>query len=405
MQLFTRFVFLLFSFSLSLSSVWTKGYILTPKVNFVSSTFDFSKLVADFGLEEIASFEFESGLLPVYTSNHGALLSSRHQLSVYFDIEEDLEIRLDSVDQQFVFDSSVQEQRDSEGHSGDAWHLSRVTSRNPVDTHSFPYNSAGSCHRNGDLVINTYIVDTGIDVTHPQFEGRAQWGSNFVDSQDTDCNKHGTHVAGLVGSKDYGVCVDANLFAVKVLNCGGSGSLSGVIKGIEWVFKKHTNDSVKYSNKTVKSVINMSLGGGYSAALNKVVERCAGEKNFYIVVAAGNENADACRGSPAGVSSVLTVMASDIDDNRAWFSNWGECANMYGPGVNVLSTVPGGGTEELSGTSMASPVVTGVLLHYLDMYPKKNMAGITKTMLKKSTKDVIKGNKQKTTNALVYLRR
>ncbi|NDC95076.1 hypothetical protein EB077_07215 [bacterium] len=115
------------------------------------------------------------------------------------------------------------------------WHLQRITGSN---SQYYRYNTTGSCHTNPNVIVNTYILDTGIDVTHPQFGGRAKWLTNFADTLDTDCQGHGTHVAGLVGSKDYGVCVDANLFAVKVLDCNGSGSLSGVIKGIEFVYKQ-----------------------------------------------------------------------------------------------------------------------------------------------------------------------
>jgi cerevisin len=255
------------------------------------------------------------------------------------------------------------------------------------------------------LRIDTYIVDTGIDVEHSQFGGRAVWGNNFVDSTDTDCNNHGTHVAGLIGSKEYGVCKDANLYAVKVLDCNGSGSLSGVIKGIEWVYKTHVTRT-KTLSKKIKSIINMSLGGGFSRALNKAIEY--GVKNnddFYVVVAAGNEDEDACNGSPSSVKSIFTVMASDKDDNRAWFSNWGSCADIYSPGVNVLSTIPNGKTAVYSGTSMASPILAGVLNHYVDMYSDLNMLEIKEKVLSMSTKNAISGKKKSTVSDLIYLER
>jgi cerevisin len=257
------------------------------------------------------------------------------------------------------------------------------------------------------LSIDTYIVDTGIDITHPEFEGRATWGSNFADSKDTDCNNHGTHVSGLVGSLSYGVCTDANLIAVKVLDCNGSGSTSSVIKGIEWAFNSHLQKSKNDTGgKTVKSIINMSLGGGYSRALNKALETTVRNNNFYVVVAAGNENEDACNASPASSKSILTVMASDMDDNRAWFSNWGKCANIYAPGVNVLSTIPNNQFASYSGTSMASPVTAGVLNHYLDMFPSYNMKQIMEAISKYSSHNVIQGgSKPSTVSNLIYLSR
>jgi cerevisin len=122
-------------------------------------------------------------------------------------------------------------------------------------------------------------------------------------------------------------------------------------------------------------------------------------------VAAGNENNDACNTSPASVKSIFTVMASDKNDNRAWFSNWGACADIYAPGVNVLSTIPGGGTAMYSGTSMASPVMAGVLNHYVDMYPNNNLKQIKKKVMKLATTGVVIGDKSDTVNDLVYLNR
>ena len=383
---------LLFTFGMS------TRYILTPKLTEINSLLDIHSVSERYNLEFLAKFEGDGeNPLVFYTGKDTHVLQHISILSQIYDIEEDVEISLSGAEKkQFV----LVKETDSV-----PWHLERVTKRKPTYENQYPYTQSGTCHNNSDVLINTYVVDTGIDIDHPQFESRAVWGANFADEEDTDCNNHGTHVAGLIGSRDYGVCKDANLYAVKVLDCRGSGSLSGVIRGIEWVFKKHTQTS-RVSGKQVKSIINMSLGGGYSNALNRAVERCLMKNNdFYIVVAAGNENQDTCGVSPASAENVISVMASDERDNRAWFSNWGKCAVIYSPGVDVLSTIPGGDTARYSGTSMASPVVAGVLNHYLDMYPQHSQKQMKEIMQQLATKNVIRGKTTDTSNNLVYLSR
>lgn len=389
------FIFTTFfvSFITFFTTSFAKNYILTPKDE---SGF---ALASEHNLEPLANF----GDLIFYTTTDKNLNRYHSTLTEYFDIEEDKPVSIFSSNVKSNFNKYFKIQK-----SEAPWHLDRVTKRQlPLDG-SFPLSTKGSCHTRDELLINTYIVDTGIDTEHPEFEGRAVWGANFADNKDTDCNNHGTHVAGLVGSKSYGVCVDANLYAVKVLDCGGSGSTSGVIQGIQWAFKHHRETSSKtkaLSGKLAKGIINMSLGGGYSDAINRAVDYCVeNDENFYIVVAAGNENNDACRTSPASSSKVLTVMASDKSDNRAWFSNWGSCADVYAPGVDVLSTIPDGKTAKYSGTSMASPVMAGVLNHYVDKFPNKNMDKLKKKVLSKSSKGVISTEKPNTPNLLAYLK-
>lgn len=400
------------------------GYVLFPKQDSVTSFMNtqqaytfYTGMAQRFGLNEIANFDRE---LPFYTLSHDTVVANRNVLGQVFQIEENRRITLNDAvlgGGKGVWVSAADrvsaDRVSADRVSADSvpWHLARVSQKKLPLGDKFPYADAGSCHTNNATVINTYIVDTGIDITHPEFEGRASWSANFADDLDTDCNNHGTHVAGLVGSRSYGVCVDAKLFAVKVLDCEGSGSLSGVVQGIEWVYKQHLAQkraSVRSdgTGPVIKSLINMSLGGGYSPAINRAVETCVkNEEHFYIVVAAGNENSDSCRVSPASVKNILTVMASDKDDNRAWFSNWGSCSNVYSPGVDVLSTIPGGKRATYSGTSMASPVMAGVLNHYIDMFPEQNMAQMMKTVAKLATKDTIEGEKPKTVNLLAYLRR
>lgn len=383
---------------LSIANFGLSNYILTPKENLLNSNVFKQKEWKEFAEEHNLSLlaEFSDNMV-FYTTDKESYNMYKNTLVKFYDIEEDQQI---SLGQSFTFKLG------NEKSASEAWHLNRIVQGKNVDkTFAFPYSHPGQCHTNTEYVIDTYIVDTGIDINHPQFEGRAKWLANFADGIDRDCNNHGTHVAGLVGSKDYGVCVDANLYAIKVLTCEGSGSLSGVIRGIELAYQTHQTKT-KASSKKVKSLINMSLGGGRSVALNKAVEACvANDPNFYVVVAAGNEDNDACDTSPAGVSSVLTVMASDSSDNRAWFSNWGRCANVYSPGVDILSTFPDNKTATISGTSMASPVMAGVLNHYIDMFPEYTMADMLDYVKKVSTKNVIYNNKKYTKNYFVYLNR
>jgi subtilisin family serine protease len=269
------------------------------------------------------------------------------------------------------------------------WYLNRIVNKQFSEKEFQKYDCLV------DQNVITYVVDTGIDIQHSEFESRATWGANFVDYENTDCNMHGTHVAGLIGSKTYGVCKNANLVAVKVLNCEGSGSYSGVIKGLEWVYKQHSSQQ--------KSIINMSLGGGKSKIIDAIIQKLVDTKGIYVVVAAGNENSDSCNSSPAGVLDAMTVMASDIMDNKAYFSNWGQCADLYSPGVNILSTIPNEKTRILSGTSMASPIVAGVMNHYIEAYPELDMKELKELMLKNSTKNNVKKNPMDTNNFLVYL--
>lgn len=210
--------------------------------------------------------------------------------------------------------------------------------------------------------VRAYIIDTGIDTSHADLHVVEH--VNFAGGPNKDCHGHGTHVAGTVGALDntrdvVGVAPDIELVGVKVLGCGGTGSTSGVIMGVDWVT----------ANAVLPAVANMSLGGGASAALDEAVLNSAAAGIFY-AVAAGNDGDDACLGSPAraGAGSdngVMTTAATDSADQEASFSNYGACVDIWAPGVGVLSTKKGGGTTTYSGTSMASPHVAGGAALYL----------------------------------------
>ncbi|KAL6044470.1 Regulatory P domain of the subtilisin-like proprotein convertase [Balamuthia mandrillaris] len=249
------------------------------------------------------------------------------------------------------------------------WGLDRIDQRSVDLTGKFRYKSSAGQN------VDAYIIDTGIQVTHKQFEGRAEWGTNTAgDGQGRDCHGHGTHVAGTVGSLYYGVAKKTTLIAVKVLACDGYGSDATVIAGVEWATNHHHSKQNKRP-----SVANMSLGGGFSPALNEAVNASITAGITY-AVAAGNDDYDACFVSPASVETAITVGATEIaniksyeKDARSYYSNYGSCLSVLAPGTLIKSTWIGESDEEvktISGTSMASPHVAGVAALFLDVNPE-----------------------------------
>jgi len=375
--------------------LFSLGFAATSKYILTSKNVKSDLIAQDHNLELLAKFSD----VTFYTTTHDNLMKYKRTFSDFYQIEEDMEIKLNN--QEFKSNTNLNvnilQNKTNLIVAPVPWHLGRITNRNLPLGEKFPYDK---CHTNTDIDIHTYVIDTGIDIHHPEFEGRATWLANFVDSDDTDCQSHGTHCAGLIGSKTYGVCKDAKLFAVKVLDCQGSGSTSSVISGIAYAFKRHLQQ-----DKKVRSIVSMSLGGGFSYALNKAVLATTKDNHFYFAAAAGNENADACKTSPASVKEIFTVMASDRNDNRAWFSNWGKCADIYSPGVDIISTIPNGKTASYSGTSMACPALVGVLNHYIDQNPELAMRELKEKVLSDATNDHIIGDKKQTSNLLVFLNR
>jgi hypothetical protein len=204
--------------------------------------------------------------------------------------------------------------------------------------------------------VSAYVVDTGITTGHVDFEGRVSQGFTSINdgSGTGDCNGHGTHVAGTIASKTYGVAKQATLVPVRVLDCNGSGYLSGVVAGLDWVAQNW--------QPGLAAVVNMSLGGGISSTLDSAVASLV-SKGLTVVVAAGNSASDACNSSPARTPGAVTVAASSVTDGFASFSNFGACVDLIAPGVNITSTWFNSttATAVLSGTSMAAPHVAGVV--------------------------------------------
>ena len=379
------------------------NYIMTPKqenVHLLSDSF-----LKEHNINNLATFNDYS----IYKVNPENYIKYKSTLNEIFEVERDQMIYLNYIESPKRNSKKFKIQGQNNHQLNHfminiPWHLDRIDEKESVYDNQYRYNMSGSCHQNENVHIDTYVIDTGIDKKHDEFNGRVTWLANFVDNMDIDCQSHGTHCAGIVGSQTYGVCKDANLFAIKVLDCRGSGSLSGVIQGIEYAYQRHLEESEK-SDKIHKSIISMSLGGGYSKIVNTAVEKTLENEHFYVVVAAGNEDNDACKVSPASANGVLTVMASDRDDTRAYFSNYGKCADIYAPGVDIESSIPNGRTAVYSGTSMACPAVAGVLNHYIDMYPELNMKQLRDKLIKDSNKGMIKNNKRGTGDYLVYIDR
>jgi subtilisin family serine protease len=236
------------------------------------------------------------------------------------------------------------------------WGIDRIDQRTlPLST-TYSYNSDGTG-------VTAYIIDTGIRYSHTEFGGRASPGFDAVTSGGgaDDCNGHGTHVSGTVGGATYGVAKGVSLVGVRVLNCSGSGTTSGVIAGIDWVTSHHA----------ASAVANMSLGGGASSSLDDAVRRSIASGVTY-AIAAGNGNIvgiaqDACKSSPARVTEAMTISATDRTDKKASWANFGACVDFFAPGVGITSAwySSNTATNTISGTSMATPHTTGVAALYL----------------------------------------
>ncbi|GAA0221902.1 hypothetical protein GCM10010492_20030 [Saccharothrix mutabilis subsp. mutabilis] len=270
-----------------------------------------------------------------------------------------------------------------------SWGLNRIDQRDlPLDTgYTYP-NTASN--------VTAYIIDTGIRTTHQDFGGRAVWGTNTVDSNNTDCNGHGTHVAGTVGGTAHGVAKGVKLVAVKVLNCQGSGSFAGVAAGIDWVTGNHTSGP---------AVANMSLGAQGSDATTENAVRNSIADGVTYAIASGNSNADACNFTPARVAEAVTVNASDINDARASFSNYGTCTDIFAPGVNITSAwmTNDTATNTISGTSMAAPHVAGGAALLLGETPTLTPAQVQSQLIANSTTGKITNPGAGSPNRLLFV--
>jgi subtilisin family serine protease len=286
----------------------------------------------------------------------------------------------------FVEEDSVMEALVTQ--SNPPWGLDRIGQRDLPLNRAYSYTTTGSG-------VNAYIIDTGVRRTHTQFGGRAFIGFDAIgDGRNTnDCNGHGTHVAGTVGGSTYGVAKGVRIFAVRVLSCSGSGSTSGVIAGVDWVTANHIDPAVA----------NMSLGGGASTALDNAVRNSIAAGVTY-AIAAGNSNTNAANSSPARVTEAITVGSSTSSDARSSFSNFGSVVDIFAPGSAILSAwyTSNTATATLSGTSMASPHVAGVVARYLQSNPGATPAQARNELVAVATLNHLSGLPTGTANRLLF---
>jgi subtilisin family serine protease len=268
--------------------------------------------------------------------------------------------------------------------SAASWGLDRIDQRSLPLSGTFSYTSTASA-------VRAYVIDTGIQTSHPDFGGRASAVYDALGGNGQDCNGHGTHVAGTIGGATYGIARAVKLRAVRVLNCSGSGATSGIIAAVDWV----------RTNGIHPAVANMSLGGGYSSTLNTAVNNLS-NSGIFIAVAAGNENQNACNVSPASASAAYTTAASTSSDAKASYSNYGSCVDGYAPGSSIRSDWINSGTNTISGTSMASPHVAGVAALYKGNYGDAASSTIVSWINTNATASKITGNITGTPNRLLY---
>jgi subtilisin family serine protease len=269
-----------------------------------------------------------------------------------------------------------------------AWGLDRIDQRAlPLDN-SYEYEFDGTN-------VHAYVIDTGINASHDEFTRRVGNGFDVIDNDDNpnDCNGHGTHVAGILGGSTYGVAKNVILHGVRVFGCVGDGTLGGVLAGLNWVYGNHVRPAV----------VNMSLGGGSIKTLDDAVNNIVAA-GITVVVSAGNDNKDACTGSPARAANAITVASMDKSDRRSGFSDYGTCVDIFAPGSAIVSAGIDSNTATLTdnGTSMASPHVAGIATLVLEANPEFTPFQVTTAIINGSTRDAITNPGIGTPNRLAY---
>lgn len=270
-----------------------------------------------------------------------------------------------------------------------SWGLDRVDQPSANLNSSYSYPSSGGAN------VKVYVVDTGVQASLPNFGGRVQSGYDATGSNSatTDCNGHGTHVAGTIASSVYGVAKKATIVPVKVIGCNGQGKYSWVLSGLDWIIANHP--------KGATGVVNMSIGGGKYAVMDEVVAKLH-SAGLIAVVAAGNSNADACNFSPAGTKTAVTVGSIGSSDTRSYFSNHGECVDIFAPGSAIVSeSVSNAGGQSMSGTSMATPHVAGAAALYLATNPTASPSLVSLMLTSNGTKNAVVDAKSMSGNVVL----
>lgn len=347
--------------------------------------------------DELPSFHARESLLQNLASHHDGKLTHTYQSALNGGVMRISEAKakalannplVDFVEHDSMIQLIVPLSVNSQSPTS-SWGLDRIDQRDLTLNNTFNYSNDGSG-------VTAYIIDTGILTTHEEFSvNRASIGYDAVsDGQNgVDCNGHGTHVAGTVGGVNYGVAKNVNLVAVRVLDCKGSGTVSGVISGIDWVTK----------NRNSPSVANMSLGGGASTSLDTAVSNSI-KSGIAYVVAAGNSGQNACNYSPARVAAAVTVGATDVTDTRPSWSNYGRCLDLFSPGASITSSWIGSNSaiNTISGTSMAAPHVTGVVALILQTTSSVTPKDVAIILINNSTGNVVKAPGANSPNRLLF---
>jgi subtilisin family serine protease len=336
----------------------------------------------------LGQFSFAQQASEVLVSAYGGKMKQvfKHAINGYAAEMTEAEAVALSEDPRVAFVEEDGIMRASVTQTGATWGLDRIDQRNRPLNGTYNYNRTGSG-------VRAYIIDTGIRTSHTQFGGRAAASFDAFGGNGQDCNGHGTHVAGTVGGSTYGVAKSVMLRAVRVLDCNGSGSTSGVIAGVDWVT----------ANRILPAVANMSLGGGASSALDTAVNNSINSGVTY-AIAAGNSNVDACTQSPARVAAAITVGSTTSTDARSSFSNFGTCVDIFAPGSSITSawSTSNTATNTISGTSMASPHVAGAAALYKEFNTTATPATIRNALVNNATTNLITGVGTGSPNRLLY---
>jgi subtilisin family serine protease len=267
-----------------------------------------------------------------------------------------------------------------------SWGLDRIDQTSLPLSASYTYNSTGTG-------VHAYIIDSGIQADHPDFGGRARFVHNSIDSNNTDCNGHGTHVAGTIGSTTYGVAKNVRLYGVKWLNCSGGGTLSSAIGAVDWV----TANAVK------PAVANASWNYTYSATLATALTRMM-DSGVFLAASAGNTGANSCDRLPRNLTATLVVAATTATDARASYSSTGPCVDVYAPGSAIVSTYPTSAINSVNGTSMATPHAAGVAVLYKATYGDASQSTVHDWIVANATTGVVTGTLSGTPNLLLNKR-